>query len=80
MSYLRETPFNALRAKLCATECRKQMTEIEAFQQQAITKALKRATDECPSIPRGYFGRKVPNDQCVQQVFTEVAVSVNRAL
>ncbi len=56
------------------------MTEIEAFQQQAITKALKRAIDECPSVPRGYFGRKVPNDQCVQRVFTEVALSVNRVL
>ena len=30
MTYIREAPFNMLRAKMCAADCRKKMTEIEA--------------------------------------------------
>ena len=50
MTYMRETSFNLIRAKFCAKECHNKMTEIEAYQQKAISKALKRVVAECPPV------------------------------
>lgn len=47
--YLREAPFNLQRASLCAIECSKAMTEIEAIQMQAISRVKSRISLECAS-------------------------------
>ena len=74
--FVREAPFNMVRAQMCAKECNKTMTEIEAYQQAALSRSNQRMAS-CKRQESWLSSKDPAYDACIREILEEEVALVN---